>query len=140
MIQKNKKQCGHLRCGATCRFGKKEKKVYRLKRTRIKKKFYRIPKVSAKRKIENEEYFASRESFLKQGGGRCELSVPGVCTKLATEVHHPAGRCGKNFLDLENCMRSCRSCNGWVERNDSESRKMGLKRTRLGPSEKRPKM
>jgi len=129
--------------------GKKEpeKKVYRLKRTPLKKsktyrikkpKNYRMPKVAEKRKIQNKEYSEKRIPFLAEGGGLCELQVPGVCTRVATDVHHPAGRTGNKLLDFKGCMRSCNPCNIWVEANDAEAWKMGLKKTRLGPSEKRP--
>lgn len=139
-----KKQCGHLRCGSTCRFGPKKKKFTPIKRTPIKKRFYRIPKVSKKREAANEKYFPEREVFLKQGDGLCELKVPGVCVnekypnQAASCVHHPEGRIGDNLLNFEKCMRSCHPCNNWVEANDAEARKMGLKRSRLGSSKKRP--
>lgn len=116
----------------------KKKKIYNLKRTPIKKKFYRIKKVSEKREKENQEYFPKRDKFLKSGDGRCQLKIPGVCTTVATCVHHVAGRTGKMFLDKKFWKRSCHPCNGWVEDHDAEARKLKLKSTRLGKSEKRP--
>lgn len=117
---------------------KPEKKVYRLKRTPLKKsKTYRIPKVAEKRKVQNKEYSENRVPFLAEGGGLCELKVPGVCTTKATCIHHVAGREGKKFLDQGNWKRSCHACNSWVEANDSAAREMGLKKQRNTKSDKR---
>lgn len=124
-----KKQCGHLRCGSTCRFGPKKKKFTPIKRTPIKKKFYRIPKVSKKREIENEEYFAKREVFLKEHT-RCECGRLG-CNRKATEVHHSAGRVGKNFLDISTWKAMSRPCHRWAELNPKEAKDAGVSARRL---------
>lgn len=107
-----------------------EKKVYRLKKSPVKK-------ISSKREAENEIYFQNREVFLKTGNGLCELKVPGVCTTKATCIHHVAGREGKKFLDQGGWKRSCHACNSWVEANDSAAREMGLKKQRNTKSDKR---
>lgn len=116
-----RKSCGHLRCGSVCRFGTKQKKVYR------------IPKVSAKRKLENEEYFAKREIFLLEHP-KCECGRPG-CNRMATEVHHSAGRVGKNFLDVSTWKAMSRLCHRWAELNPDAAKAAGVSASRLSKTE-----
>lgn len=133
MFQQNKKikkQCGHLRCGETCRFESRAKKKYVLKRTPLKKKFYRIPKVSEKRKEENKIYFEQREIFLKEHP-KCECGQPG-CRRKATEVHHSAGRSGSNFLDVSTWKAVARVCHRFLEENPVEAKKLGSSKNRVG--------
>lgn len=119
-----KKQCGHLRCGEVCRFGKKPSKRYSIKRTPIKKKFYKINKNSEKRKQENKEYSNERVKWLAENP-YCELKVPGVCKVYATEAHHPAGRVG-HLRDWKIMKRACFKCHRWVHDNHEEALEMGL--------------
>lgn len=93
-----------------------------------KKRQKSIKKVSKKREIENIIYFREREQFLKDNKA-CQLKTP-VCTKTATVIHHVNGR-AIYFLDKETWMPSCRKCNNWVEENDAEARKMGLKKSKF---------
>lgn len=93
-----------------------------------KKKQKAIKKVSKKREIENIVYFREREQFLKDNKA-CQLKTP-VCTKTATVIHHVNGR-AIYFLDKETWMPSCRKCNNWVEENDAEARKIGLKKSKF---------
>lgn len=129
MMRNTKKQCGHLRCGATCRFGPKLKKKYALKRSPLKKKFYRIPKVSEKRKTENEKYFKLRQVFLKEHP-RCECGRPG-CRRKSTEIHHSAGRSGSNFLDVSTWRAVARVCHRWAEENPEAAKLAGVSKNRI---------
>lgn len=65
----------------------------------------------------------------------CKIDSP-VCTKIATAVHHVAGRTGPKLKDEKDWMACCAACNGWVEENDAEARQMGAKKTRLTKVEK----
>lgn len=125
MIAGNKKkQCGHLRCGKTCRFGPKKKKIYSIKRTPIKKnKKYRIPKKSLSRKEEEAVYLPLREQFLKDHP-KCECGREG-CFRDSQDVHHTKGR-GKYYLDVSTWKALARVCHIWVDENTDEARKLGL--------------
>lgn len=111
-----KKQCGHLRCGAICsRPSKKKKPKW-------------IPRVSEKRKIENELYFRQREVFLQEHP-KCECGRPG-CNRKSVEIHHTKGR-GKYFLDMSTWKAVARVCHRWAEENPEEAKKIGISQNRL---------
>ena len=67
-----------------------------------------VKKVSNKRKDELKEYVKLRKSFLLHNTD-CELKLEG-CTVKASEIHHAAGRTGKNFLDTNTWRAACSSC------------------------------
>lgn len=140
---KKKKECGHLRCGATCRLGKKPKKVYFLKRTPIKKKPYklkrtRVKRVSDKRKEQNKIYSERREIFLK-AHQNCECGRPECIDEItkqvrkSEDVHHKKGR-GKYFLDESTWLAVARVCHQWIETHPLESKELGLSGSRLNKS------
>lgn len=114
------RECKHPSCGETCGKPKKEKKIYRLKRTPLKRKFYKIKKVSEKRKEENKIYSFRRRLFLA-ARPRCEIQSP-VCTYKATVIHHKKGREGDLFLDERFWAASCEQCNLYVEVHDKWAR------------------
>lgn len=60
----------------------------------------------------------------------CKIQSPN-CTKLATCVHHTAGRTGQQLKNEADWMPSCEACNGYVEENDAWARENGFKKTRL---------
>lgn len=123
-LSKKNKECGHLRCGETCRFGKKKKKVYYLQRTPIKKnKAYRIPKRSLTKKEEDAIYFPLRDKFLIEHP-KCECGREG-CFRDSTDVHHTKGR-GKYYLDVSTWKALNRICHIWVNENTEEAIKLGL--------------
>lgn len=131
MIRNKNKQCGHLRCGEFCRLGKKPKKIYRLKRSApLKKKFYRIPKVSEKRKAEKKEYDVLREAFLKEHP-ICECGRIECKRGPSTDVHHSKGRAGSLYLDTMFWKALSRACHRWVELNPIEAKKLGLSVNRI---------
>lgn len=126
-MKNKKKQCGHLRCGETCRFGPKEKKIYRLKRTPIKKKKgYRMPKISEKRKAQNAVYKPVSEE-MRKNFPMCAIKSP-VCTKFTEGVHHTEGRVGSDFLDESKMIPSCNACNRFVEDNSKWAKENGFKK------------
>lgn len=80
-----------------------------------------IPKVSAKRKIENREYTIKRLQFLAQPENlRCFIEG---CNNKADTIEHSAGRIGKNFLDVTTWRPCCNFHNLELERNSELSEK-----------------
>lgn len=123
--------CNHPTCQGECRREKKQKKVYHLKRTPIKKnKSYRIPKKSAKRK-QQDKIYAPASRKLRQERPFCELKIPGVCTNWSQGAHHPDGRIGDNYTNVERLMSACNACNSWVEAHPKEAQEMGLKTSKF---------
>lgn len=98
----------------------------RLKQPKKRKK---IPKVSRKREAENEAYRKLRVEFLKKNP-RCQCGRNG-CTRKSTDVHHTAGRGGKNFLDVGTWRALNRTCHRWVEENPNEAKSLNLAVFRL---------
>ena len=83
-----------------------------------------IPKVSAKRKIENREYTIKRLQFLAQPENqRCFIEG---CKNRAEGIEHAAGRIGKNFLDVTTWRPCCNFHNLELERNPELSQKYQL--------------
>jgi len=121
--------CNHPTCrNGICRRPIKEKKVYTLKRTPLKKKACKIKAVSGKREVINQHYRRLRIPFLKERRV-CEIKSP-ECMGAATEVHHIKGR-GKYLLEVSTWKASCRACNGYVEKHDKWARENGHKESRL---------
>jgi len=94
-----------------------------------KKKPGKIAQYSKKRQRANREYSEiSRPLWV---GKPCKVNVPG-CTGIAQGIHHPKGKSSiKLLLDKNNMIACCNQCNTWVEVNDKQARKMGLKKSRL---------
>ncbi len=107
------RQCKHPSCGPTCSKPNKEKKVYKLRRTPIKKKSYKIKKVSKKRKVQNKYYSQEKQKFL-EGNPVCQIQSP-VCVHVAAVIHHTNGREGERLNIVEDWMASCSPCNLYVE-------------------------
>lgn len=72
-----------------------------------------IPKVSAKRKIENREYTIKRLQFLAQPENqRCPITG-----KQTTDVHHKKGRVGTLLLDTRFWLAVSREGHKQIEEN-----------------------
>lgn len=95
----------------------------------IKKQSKTIAQVSNKRAKEQKIYSAKRIIFLVDNP-YCEAKLVG-CTKVSTDVHHTAGRIGKNYLDESTWKALCRECHKWVEENPKEAKDLGLSISRL---------
>jgi hypothetical protein len=122
-------ECKHPTCsGETCRRQKKEKKVYQLKRTPIKKKPHKISKVSEKRKYDLVQYREDRLRYLK-ANPICEAAL-GCCTRKATDVHHQKGR-GIMLNDQAFWIAVCRKCHDWITEHSKEAIEMGLSVRRI---------
>lgn len=104
----------------------KKKKIYNLKRTPIKKKFYRVKKVSEKREKENEVYRPISEAF-RRDHPVCAIKSP-VCTRETQGVHHVQGRVGKDFLDKSKMLPSCNACNQYIESHSKWAKENGFKK------------
>lgn len=99
MIRK-KKQCGHLRCGETCRFGPKKKKRAVIRRQSI------------KRAEEYKLYYPAREKHLFEQKF-CECG----CGGYSVEIHHKKGKIGKLLYDKRYFMAVTRRCHRKITNN-----------------------
>jgi len=91
-------------------------------------------KRSDKLKEEFKGYKKQVKIYLSQPDNLlCKIKAEG-CTKLATCVHHTAGRTGAQLKKEEDWMPACESCNSWCESNDSLAREKGFKKSRLKSS------
>ena len=120
-------ECKHPTCsGATCRRPKKEKKMYVLKRTPLKKKPYTIRKVAPKRAEINKEYKEKSAAFRK-ANPKCQIQSP-ECTGKTEGVHHMKGKTSHELLiDETYWMAACNRCNQYVESHDEWARANGFK-------------
>jgi hypothetical protein len=94
------------------------------------KSFKPIPKVSAKRKIENLKYSALRIEFL--GKKENQICFIDGCNKKATTIEHRAGRIGSNFLDTTTWAGCCLEHNLELENNPELSKQYQLSRIHQG--------
>ena len=90
-----------------------------------------ISPVSAKRRVEMDEYSKRREAFLIVNP-HCKAKLQG-CTGKATDVHHKAGRTGDNYLKISTWLSVCRNCHRFIEDNPTEAKELGLSESRLTP-------
>lgn len=81
--------------------------------------------VSDKRKEENKEYSIKRIKFLLENPN-CKARIQGICTGVATEVHHQAGRENDLLLDERYWLPSCRGCHDWCTEFSNEAIELGL--------------
>lgn len=84
-----------------------------------------LPKVKAKRLGENAYYLKRRAAFLSRFHAcACSMALFG-CHQNATEIHHTAGRIGKNFLDESTWLPMSRDAHTWIHQHPSEARAKG---------------
>jgi hypothetical protein len=91
-----------------------------------------ISPVSAKRRVEMDEYGKKRTAFLIVNP-HCKAKLQG-CTGVATDVHHKAGRISDNYLHMNRWIAVCRSCHKWIEENPKEAKELGFSESRLNES------
>jgi len=87
-----------------------------------------LRKVSSARRIAQKVYSEKRRLFLIEHPD-CQahaLIWPGEAVPLATDVHHCAGRTGKNYLDVSTWLALCRSCHEWTHQHPNQARALGL--------------
>jgi tRNA(Ile2) C34 agmatinyltransferase TiaS len=73
--------------------------------------------------IKMKLYNQLKEVFLTENP-KCK-----VCTKAnAVDVHHIAGRLGKDLTDVNNFLPVCRKCHDWIHSNGKEARALGFRK------------
>lgn len=75
-----------------------------LRRKKALKRGGGLKPMSAKRKANSAEYYRLRDIYLSEHP-TCEVDR---CAKQGTDIHHKAGRIGKNYLDVSRWMACCR--------------------------------
>ncbi len=88
-----------------------------------------ISPVSAKRRVEMDEYSKRRLAFLALHQA-CQAKLVG-CTGPSTDVHHKAGRVGDNYLNMNTWLAVCRDCHTYIETHPEEAKELGLSESRL---------
>lgn len=89
-----------------------------------------LPRVSEKRSKEEKIYSAKRALFLAEHP-MCQAHLPGICTKVAEEVHHKEGRTGDNYLDVSKWLSTCHQCHVWITDHPKEALELGLSLKRI---------
>ena len=85
---------------------------------------------SRKKKEQDKEYSVLRKDFLYYHHN-CQAQLQNICTRHATDVHHKAGRIGKNYLDVNTWLAVCRSCHTWIEEHPKEARELGYSQSKI---------
>lgn len=110
-------------------FGKRTKETFvkaeKVQENGKKLPFSTIPRLSPKRAKEEREYTKERKKHLAENN-RCELKILGVCTHVATTIHHSKGRIGKLLLDKKWWKRGCMECHQWVEEHPDKAKELKL--------------
>ena len=89
----------------------------------------KIRPFSKKREKLNRQY--AKESRPRWNGKPCKIKSP-VCTHWSQGVHHPEGKdTPDKLLNPNNQIECCNACNLWLEVNDAEARRLGLKKSRM---------
>ena len=98
------------------------------------KKSVRISIHSVKRMAQQRLYRKIVKEMIEEDP-RCEIKAPG-CTGIAEGLQHKVKRTSKNLLNRKNLLRSCNSCNTWIENHPLEAIAMGVSETKFKPEEK----
>ena len=98
------------------------------------KKPVRISIMSVKRMAQQRLYRKIVKEMIEEDP-RCEIKAPG-CTGIAEGLQHKVKRSTKNLLNRKNLLRSCSSCNTWIENNPLEAIAMGVSDSKFKPEEK----
>lgn len=85
---------------------------------------------SRKKQEEDREYSVLRKGFLYYHQ-HCQAQLQNICTRHATDVHHKAGRIGKNYLDVRTWLAVCRSCHMWIEEHPKEAKELGYSQSKI---------
>lgn len=88
---------------------------------------HRIKPKSDKRKVEEKEYLEIRKEILKKHPF-CQW--PG-CSKKSVDVHHMAGRVGKNYTDKTKMKALCRAHHTTAELNPNLAKTLKISESRL---------
>lgn len=81
---------------------------------------YQIPKMSVKRKAQNDEYLKLRKEFLKVN------TICPVTGEKATEIHHKKGREGKLLTDVNYFLAVSRKGHQQIELNPIWAKEKGF--------------
>lgn len=75
------------------------------------------------------KYLKLRKDFFNGQNKFCKAHIPGVCTQLATDVHHLNGGSDRciTLEDTSTWIPVCRNCHNFIEEHDKEARDLGLK-------------
>jgi len=85
---------------------------------------------SQKRSLEEKLYSLRRKVFL-QNHPMCEAHVQGICAGQATEIHHKAGKIGKDLIDELNFLAVCRGCHNYIEEKRTWAMEKGFSIKRI---------
>jgi hypothetical protein len=90
-----------------------------------------INKVSDKKKQLDKEYKKVRKQYLS-AHPLCEAKIEGVCSKVAVEIHHRAGKATEeDYLNSDLFLAVCRPCHNVIEKNTAFSKQQGFSVSRL---------
>jgi hypothetical protein len=84
-----------------------------------------IPKVSSKRKKQDQEYLKLRTKHMEKFP-LCEIKVAG-CTNMGTDIHHTYAGSNRDafYLIQSTWAVTCRNCHNFVHENPAKARTMG---------------
>lgn len=94
--------------------------------TPVKKKVSHISPISVKQAKRLKDYRKVRDEFMKDK--MCEFPN---CERVATDLHHSAGRVGKNLLDVSTFKALCHEHHMYIEIRPELARTLGLTQSRL---------
>lgn len=90
----------------------------------------KIKQVSKKRAKENRKYAPRKKKFLEENPS-CQMQLEG-CTGMATELHHKAGRSGKQLIKVDDFCAACHNCHTKATQHSRQAIADGHSKTRLG--------
>lgn len=82
----------------------------------------------SKKRAAQERIYAKQRQEIFRDQPKCQFSG---CGRLASEVHHPAGRIGELLTKKELFVMLCHDHHVWVELNPVQAKEMGLSKDRL---------
>lgn len=92
----------------------------------------RLKPVSDRRRKRDVAYPSSRQAVYERADGMCEARYAGDCAGGGHQVHHLAGRVGKDPHRLSNLLLVCRACHEMIHAWPEEAYRLGLMVRRNG--------
>jgi hypothetical protein len=92
-----------------------------------------IKRVSRKRSAKLSDYAQVKREAIAAAGGKRQANILGICTSVATEIHHRRGRDNDRLTDTKWFLPVCKSCHIEIHRNPAKSVASGFSVLRNDP-------
>jgi 5-methylcytosine-specific restriction endonuclease McrA len=84
----------------------------------------------SKKRIKEQRIYTMIVKRILAADPECKIRAPG-CQYTATGMHHIVKRSPANWLDENNLIAACNSCQAWIENNPLEAIEKGFAKSKF---------